>query len=146
MRDFDAFTIWTPICCCRRASVVKPSTQYEASGWFIGFRYWFAKLIYDVTFVILVRDGSWQEEAFESLAPKAGDRILDFGPGSSSTAISLALRYPEATFIGLDPSSKAVEKARLSMARKKLGNISVIDTPLHGKLPFDAGSFDKAVC
>ena len=113
---------------------------------FVRFRYWVAKLIYDGSFVILVRDGSWQEEAFESLAPKAGDRILDFGPGSSSTAISLALRYPEATFIGLDPSSKAVEKARLSMARKKLGNISVIDTPLHGKLPFDAGSFDKAVC
>ena len=111
---------------------------------FVRFRYWVAKLIYDGSLVILVRDGSWQEEVFESLAPKAGDRILDFGPGSSSTAISLAL--PEATFTGADPSSKAVEKARRSVAKKKLGNISVIDTTLHGKLPFDAGSFDKAVC
>src|SRR5260370_24830970 len=118
----------------------------ETSGLIVRFRYWVAKLIYDGSFVILVRDGSWQEEVFESLAPKAGDRILDFGPGSSSCASSLALRYPEATFVGADPSSKAVEKARRSVAKKKLGNISVIDTTLHGKLPFDAGSFDKAVC
>ena len=113
---------------------------------FVRFRYWVAKLIYDASFVILVRDGSWQEEVFESLAPKTGDRILDFGPGSSSTAISLALRYPEATFTGADPSSRAVEKARRNVARKKLGNVSVIHTTLHRKLPFDAGSFDKAVC
>jgi ubiquinone/menaquinone biosynthesis C-methylase UbiE len=126
--------------------VVKPSTQYEAPGWFIRFRYWFAKLIYDFIFFVLVRDGSWQEVLFASLAPKAGDRILDFGPGSSSTAISLALRYPEATIIGADPNSRAVEKARLSVARKQLQNISVIDVPLDGELPFDAGSFDKVVC
>ena len=118
----------------------------ETSGLIVRFRYWVAKLIYDVSFVILVRDGSWQEEVFESLAPKAGDRILDFGPGSSSTAVSLALRYPEATFIGADPSSKAVEKARRNVAQKEIGNVSVIDTTLLGKLPFDAGSFDKAVC
>jgi ubiquinone/menaquinone biosynthesis C-methylase UbiE len=126
--------------------VAKPSTKYETSGLFVRFRYWVAKLIYDASFVILVRDGSWQEGVFEPLAPKAGDRILDFGPGSSSTAISLALRYPEATFIGADPSSKAVEKARRNVAQKELGNVSVIDTTLHGTLPFDAGSFDKAVC
>jgi ubiquinone/menaquinone biosynthesis C-methylase UbiE len=113
---------------------------------FVRFRYWVAKLIYDASFVILVRDGSWQEEVFESLAPKAGDRVLDFGPGSSSTAITLALRYPKATFVGADPSSKAVENARRNVARKKLGNVSVVDTTLQGKLPFDAGSFDKAVC
>ena len=137
--------------------VAKLSTKYEAPGllvrvryWFAMFiyriRYWLAKLIYDVTFLFLGRDRSWQEEVFESLAPKAGDRILDFGPGSSSTAISLALRYPEATFIGVDPSSKAVKKARRNVARKKLGNVSIIDTAFPGKLPFDASSFDKAVC
>lgn len=126
--------------------MAKPSTNYEGSGLFVRFRYWVAKLIYHGSFVLLVRDGSWQEEVFESLAPKAGDRILDFGPGSSSSAISLALRCPQATFIGADPSSKAVEKARRTVAQKKLGNVSVVDATLHEKLPFDAGSFDKAVC
>ena len=113
---------------------------------FVRFRYWVAKLIYHGSFVLLVRDGSWQEEVFEALAPKAGDRILDFGPGSTSTAMSLALGYPEATFVAADPSSKAVENARRSVARKKLGNISVVAVVPDGKLPFDAGSFDKAVC
>src|SRR5258705_10662155 len=100
---------------------------------FVRVRYWVAKLIYDASFVILVRDGSWQEEVFESLAPKAGDRVLDFGPGSSSTAITLALRYPKATFVGADPSSKAVENARRNVARKKLGNNSAVETTRKGK-------------
>ncbi|MET4803770.1 hypothetical protein ABIA96_006374 [Bradyrhizobium sp. LB11.1] len=53
---------------------VQPSRRYEAPGLFIRFRYLVAKFIYDVIFVILVRDGSWQEEVFASLAPKAGDQ------------------------------------------------------------------------
>ena len=116
------------------------------SGAIIRFRYWVAKVIYEIIFVILVRDGSWQEEVFTSLAPKAGDRVLDFGAGSSSTAVSLALRYPEAAFVGVDPSSRAVEKARRTILRKKLRNISMVSAPLQGNLPFDASSFDKVVC
>lgn len=83
---------------------------------------------------------------FKALAPKAGDRILDFGPGSSATAISLALHYPEATFVAADPNSKAGEYARRSVARKNLGNVSIVDITFEGRLPFEAGSFDKAVC
>lgn len=120
--------------------------EVRAAGIVFRLRYWLAKLIYYGSFVLLVRDGRWQREVFEALAPKAGDRILDFGAGSSSTATSLALRYPEATFVGADPSSKAVENARRSVLRNKLGNISVVDIAPDGKLPFDAGSFDKAVC
>ena len=124
----------------------QPSRKYEAPGLFIRFRYLVAKFIYDVIFVMLVWDRSWQEEVFTSLSPKAGDRVLDIGPGSSSTAVSLALRYPEAAFVGVDPSSRAVEKARRTILRKKLRNISMVSAPLHGNLPFDASSFDKAVC
>lgn len=126
--------------------MVKASTKYEASGLVVQFRYWIAKLFYRISFLLLVRDGSWQEEVSKALAPKAGDRILDFGPGSSSTVISLALRYPEATFIAADSNFKAVENARRKVARKELGNVSVLVVALDGKLPFDAGSFDKAVC
>ncbi|MBR1208111.1 MULTISPECIES: class I SAM-dependent methyltransferase [unclassified Bradyrhizobium] len=126
--------------------VVKPSTECEAPGLFVRFRYWVAKLIYEVIFVILVRDGSWQEGVFESLAPKAGDRVLDVGPGSSFTALSLALRFPEATFVGLEPSSRAAEKARSKAAQKEIRNLSVIVAPIHGALPFDASSFEKVVC
>lgn len=120
--------------------------EVPAAGIVFRLRYWIAKLIYHGSFVLLVRDGRWQQEVFEALAPKAGDRILDFGPGSASTATSLALRYPEATFVAADPSSNGVENARRSVAQKKLENISLVDITLDGKLPFDAGSFDKAVC
>ncbi len=124
----------------------KLSREPEPPGLFTRFRYWIAKFIYDVVFVILVRDRSWQEDLFKFLAPKAGDWILDFGPGSSSTAVSLALRYPEVTFVGVDPNSRAVEKARRTILRKKLPNISIVSAPLQGRLRFDASSFDKAVC
>jgi len=126
--------------------IVQPKRRCEAPGLFIRLRYLVAKFIYDVIFVVLVRDGSWQEGVVTSLAPKADDRILDFGTGSSSTAVSLALRYPKAAFVGVDPSSRAVEKARRTILRKKLRNISIVSAPLPGKLPFDASSFDKAVC
>lgn len=124
----------------------KSSTGYDVPGLFVRFRYWASKQIYDLIFVILVRDGSWQEGLLDSLAPKAGSRFLNLGLGSASFAMSLALRYPDATFSGVDPNSRAVQKVQLSVARKQIGNIAVIDAPLDGKLPFDAGSFDTVIC
>lgn len=126
--------------------MAKYFTEYLQLGLVVRFRYWVSKLIYHVNFVLLVRDGSWQEEVFAALAPKAGDRILDCGAGSSSTAMSLALHYPEATFTGADPSFRAVEHTRRKIARKELGNLSIVYASFDGKLPFDAGTFDKAVC
>ena len=105
-----------------------------------------AKLFYNLSFAILLRDTSWQEELFTSLAPKAGDRVLGFGPGSSSSAISLARRYPAATFVIVDSNSKAVERLRLSAVRKQLGNIGVLHVPDAGSLPLNAGSFDAVMC
>lgn len=124
---------------------MEPAAGTKKPGLFIRIRYWFAKLIYETIFVILVRDGSWQEGAFESLAPKGGDRILYLGAGIT-TAISLAIRYPEATFTKLEPSPKAVEKARSKVTRKGVRNLSVVVAPLHRSLPFEPNSFDKVVC
>src|SRR5712691_663322 len=99
-------------------------------------RYWIAKLIYDFIFFVLVRDGSWEEGLLASLAPKPGDRILDFGPGSASTAVSLAERFPEATFVGMDPNPRSTKKARLAVSRRELRNVSFVEGPLreHSRL------------
>src|SRR6266852_5779304 len=105
-------------------------------------RYWIAKLIYDFIFFVLVRDGSWEEGLSASLAPKPGDRILDFGPGSASTAISLAERYPEATFVGVDPNPRSTKKARVAVSRRELRNVSFVEGPPQETLPFEAGSFE----
>lgn len=55
--------------------MVKPSTKYKVSGRFLLFRYWIAKLIYDVSFVILVHDGSWRHFARASLSRSDVHRI-----------------------------------------------------------------------
>jgi SAM-dependent methyltransferase len=144
--ESDAVRNASQIRCCRRAIVVEPSTNYDKRGWFFRFRLWASKLIYNLIFAVLVRDGSWQEGLFACLAPKIGDRILILGLGSLSSAISLARRYPEATFIGVDPNVKDVEEMRRSVVREPLANVSVVDAPRSGKLPFDAASFDTALC
>lgn len=72
--------------------IMESSPEHPAPDAFVRLRYRVAKLIYDNIFGLIVRAGSWQEELFGSLAPKAGERILDFGRGSSSASISLALR------------------------------------------------------
>jgi SAM-dependent methyltransferase len=103
------------------------------------------KLLYERFFVVTVRDTSWQKPLFAALAPEANSRILNFGPASASTARTFADRFPEARFVGADPSRKAVEKAIRTIARHNTPNLTVIRAPLHGRLPFEASSFDKVV-
>ena len=126
--------------------MVEPSTKHDKPGWFFRFRLWTSKLIYNLIFAILVRDGSWQEALVASVAPKTNDRVLNFGLGGLSTVVSLAVRYPEATFIGVAPNAKGAEKMQRSVVRKQLGNLSVVDVAYSEKLPFDAGSFDTVLC
>lgn len=109
-------------------------------------RVWAARLIYHVSCSVLARCASWQDDLFVSLTPKPGDRVLDFGPGSSSSGIPLALRYPKATFVTVVPNAKAAERMRLRAARRRLENIVVMHAALPGKLPLNAGSFDTVIC
>lgn len=103
------------------------------------------KLLYDGFFIVMMRDASWQAPLLAAIAPEATSRILNFGQGSVSTAKTLATRFPEAKIIGADPDPKAVEKTLRLIARRNIVNLSVIVAPSCGRLPFDAGSFDKAV-
>jgi len=109
-------------------------------------RFRLLKLLYDGFFVVMVRDQTWQEPLISSVSPQANNRILDFGADSASTAVTLARRFPEATFVGTDPNPKAVEKSRRGIARRHISNVTVMVAPLHGRLSFDAGSFDKVLC
>ncbi|EIG62843.1 class I SAM-dependent methyltransferase [Bradyrhizobium sp. WSM1253] len=120
--------------------------QIRSPGLLLRCRLWAAKIVYDLSFALLVRDASWQDDLFASLAPKSGDRILGFGPGSSSSAISLARRYPEATFVIVDSKWKAAERMRLRALRKQVANVAVIQASLAGKLPVNASSFDAVIC
>jgi ubiquinone/menaquinone biosynthesis C-methylase UbiE len=67
------------------------------------------------------------------------------GPGSASAAAVLAAKSPEAEIVGADPSPQAVKKARWVIARRKLSNLTVVNAQQCGRLPFNAGTFDKIV-
>lgn len=103
------------------------------------------KFLYDTFFIVMVRDASWQEPLLAAVAAEANSRILNFGPGSAATARNLAIRFPKATIVGVDPNPRAVKKARRIVARSNIANLTIIDAPRRGRLPFDAGSFDKVV-
>ena len=103
------------------------------------------KCLYDGFFVVMVRDASWQEPLLAAVAPQANTRILNFGPGSAEIARNLAIRFPDTKIVGADPNPKAVEKARRIITQSKIANLTIIEAPRRGRLPFDAGSFDKVV-
>jgi len=126
--------------------VIESSPEHTAPGAFVRLRYRVAKLIYDSISGLIVRAGNWQEELFGSLAPKPGDRILDFGRGNSSSSILLALRYPEAKVVGMESSCEAARRLRSKATRHRIRNLLVVVAPFHGPLPFHAASFEKVVC
>lgn len=126
--------------------VIESSPEHAAPGAFVRFRYRVAKLIYDSISGLIVRAGGWQEELFGSLDPKAGERILDFGRGNSSTSVSLALRYPEAKVVAMESSCEAARRVRSKAIRHRIRNLSVVVATLQRPLPFHAASFDKVVC
>lgn len=104
------------------------------------------KLLYRLFFLSMLHDESWQEQLFALIPPKVGDRILEFGPGSAWTAVSLAARFPDANIVGVDPDPKTVDKANRLIARRKIRNVAVIESPHPSRLPLSAGSFDKSIC
>jgi ubiquinone/menaquinone biosynthesis C-methylase UbiE len=125
---------------------VRRQTIYASSRLLGRVRFRLLKLVYDGFFVLLKHDLVWQEPLISSLAPKPNNRVLNFGPGSGSTTVAISLRYPQASFFAVDPDPKAAEKARKQIARQRIENFTVVDAPRDGRLPFDAGSFDKVAC
>ena len=105
----------------------------------------FARLLYDGFFDLMMSDRSWQEAVIDSLAPRADDRILDFGAGSGSMAIMLALRFPSSSFIAVDPDPSSASKAVRDITRHHIENVQVLAETTGDRFSFGAGSFDKAV-
>lgn len=108
-------------------------------------RFWMARIIYDCIFAFVIRDDDWREKLFVTLTPGSGDRVLDFGPYSFFSVVQFAQRYPAVTFCALDTHRKSA-KTRRGAERKRLGNVAFARISDDGRLPFDAGSFDKIIC
>lgn len=126
--------------------MVKFWTAKKTLDFLVRFRFRMAKLIYDRIFIFLIRDESWQEKLFSAFTPNSGDRILNLGPHSSLSALSLAERYPGATFSAMDTNSRVVAKLQRRIARTKLRNITLTQVTDDNNLSFEARSFDKVIC
>lgn len=109
-------------------------------------RWSFAKFIYDGFFSAMVRDQSWQQPLFDSLAPRPSDRVVAFGPGSGWTATMLARRFPKTSFVAVDPDLTSLQKAQRDIKRHQLVNVHMSTGLIDDRLSFDASSFDKAIC
>lgn len=72
-------------------------------------------------------------------------RVLDAGCGTGNTSISLASRFPEARFIGIDSSTASLEKARASAHALGLKNLRFRRWNLMRPLP-GRGMFNIVLC
>ncbi len=79
----------------------------------------------------LIEDLADTVDGIVGLRDLPGWRILDAGCGTGHRLVALALRHPEAQFVGFDSSASAVEVARGVAHRHGATNLHV----MHGTLP-----------
>jgi len=78
--------------------------------------------------------------AVDLIAPRASERILDFGTGDGYLLQQLATASPTAEVIGYEPDQVRCREA--AQRYRTVGNIRVVSTLSE----FGAGSFDKICC
>jgi demethylmenaquinone methyltransferase/2-methoxy-6-polyprenyl-1,4-benzoquinol methylase len=89
----------------------------------------------------LGQDRHWRQVAAEAAWLPSGGRVLDVGVGTGDMALALLERWPEATIVGLDPTT-----AMMSVGREKPGGESIGWMQGDGiRLPFPDEYFDVVV-
>jgi len=79
------------------------------------------------------------------VAPLAGARVLELGCASGGNIVPHAVRYPDATFIGVDLARTQVAAGRARIARLGLKNIE-IRCQSFTEIGEELGSFDYIIC
>ena len=75
----------------------------------------------------------------------SGLRVLDAGCGTGNTSVSLARRFADVEFVGLDYSKHSLEKAIVSSKKGGLENLRFLRWNLMDRLPFK-DLFDIGLC
>ena len=78
-------------------------------------------------------------------APLDGARVLELGCASGGNIIPLAMRYPGASFIGVDLARTQVAAGRARIARLGLANVE-IRCQSFTEIGDELGSFDYVIC
>lgn len=109
-------------------------------------RFWLSDFIYDRLLSAIVSDEAWQEKLFGSFMADPGQNILIVGQRSSSIALRLARKFPEAKFRALDTNQKALAQSRRQLSHERPSNLDLANLSVSTKLPFESSSFNQIVC
>jgi demethylmenaquinone methyltransferase/2-methoxy-6-polyprenyl-1,4-benzoquinol methylase len=88
-------------------------------------------------------DGRWRRRAIAALAldERDGTRVLDVACGTGDVALEILRREPSVEVIGLDPSERMLERARVKAERRRVDGRLSIEVGVAEDLPFADASF-----
>ncbi|WP_339872924.1 methyltransferase domain-containing protein [uncultured Brevundimonas sp.] len=72
---------------------------------------------YDFGLAVLTRERRWRDALIAQMQPAGADVIADFGCGTGSLLVKIALAQPSATLIGIDPDPTVLALAKAKLAR-----------------------------
>lgn len=84
------------------------------------------------------------ERLTQDTARRPPQRIIDMGCGSGAVATAAALRFPNATVVGVDSHVRAVQSTERTAALNDADNVSVLLSS--AGVPEEAGQFDLFLC
>ena len=108
-------------------------------------RYWAINLAFRGAFRFVYNDEQGRKLLLASLAPQAGERILDLSAKGARSWLALARQFPGAYFVALESEEAAFVAAKEKIKAQKITNVEVLRL-IDCRIDFEAASFDKVVC
>ena len=124
--------------------MTKPSTELVAPAFGSGAMFDRIAARYDAMNRVLSLglDRGWRRRTVRALALGASPRVLDLGTGTGDLAFDIARLHPDATVIGLDPSSQMLAIADAKRTRLGLADRVTLVTGDAQQLAFRDGEMD----
>ncbi len=88
-------------------------------------------------------DRRWRECLVRALELAPGHRVLDLATGTADVALEVLRQQPDATVVGLDPSTQMLDHGRAKIHRAQLDGAITLQRGIAERLPFDDQTFDS---
>lgn len=108
-------------------------------------RYWALNHAFRGAFRFVYNDEHGRKLLLASLAPQAGERILELSAKGARSWFALARQFPDASFVALESEEAAFVAAKEKIKAQKITNLEVLRL-IDCRIDFEAASFDKVVC
>lgn len=90
-------------------------------------------------------DRLWRRRAVTACALSSGSRVLDLATGTGDVALEILRQQPEASVVGLDPSTQMLAIGRDKVDAAGLTDRITLQPGEAETLPFDDNQFDAAI-